>query len=56
MRVSRGLGGIKNIFKKIHESKTVEKRNVHKFRKEVKNINSLIKTKIRELFFEINNC
>ena len=55
MRVPGCLGGIKDIFKKIHASKTVEKRNVHKLRKEVKNIDRLIETKIRELFFEITN-
>lgn len=55
VRIRRGLGGIKNILKNIHESKTVEKRNIHQLGKEVKNIDSFIETKLRELFFKITN-
>lgn len=55
LRIRRGLGGIKNILKNIHESKTVEKRNVHQLGKEVKNVDSFIETKLRELFFQITN-
>lgn len=55
MRIRRGLGGIEDILKNIHESKTVEKRNIHQLGKEVKNIDSFIETKLRELFFKITN-